>query len=73
MLEEMIFSPAGDNRHFAGPVTFLDVDDLAFDAVTSGNFHFFLLRGGRVGPHELLMDGTLYGDSKVVNLYFLKR
>lgn len=45
MMEEMIFSPAGDNRHFAGPVAFLDVDDLAFDAVTSGNFHFFSPEG----------------------------
>ena len=49
---KMIFSPAGGNRHFAGHGALLDVDDLAFDAVTSGNFHFFLLRGGRVGPHE---------------------
>ena len=40
MMEKMIFSPAGGgNRHFAGPVAFLDVDDLAFDVVTSGNFH----------------------------------
>lgn len=45
MMEKMTFSPAGDNRHFAGPVAFLDVDDLAFDAVTSGNFHFFSPEG----------------------------
>lgn len=64
-----LFTGGGFDRHFAGHGTFLDVDDLAFDAVTSGNFHFFLMRGGHVGPHELLMDGTLYGNAKVVNLY----
>lgn len=71
--EDDLFTGGGGNRHFAGHVAFLDVDDFAFDAVTSGHFHFFLLRGGRVGPHELLMDGTLYGDSKVVNLYSFKK
>lgn len=64
-----LFTGGGFDRHFAGHRTILDVDDLAFDAVTSGNFHFFLMRGGHVGPHELLMDGTLYGNAKVVNLY----
>ena len=38
MMEEVIFSPAVDNRHFAGHGAFLNVDDLAFDAVMSGNF-----------------------------------
>ena len=44
-MEETIFSPAGGNRHFAGHGALLDVDDLAFDAVTSGHFHFFSPEG----------------------------
>lgn len=32
-------------------------------------FILFLLRGGHEESHEVLMDGTLYGDAKVVNLY----
>ena len=33
-----LFTGGGFDRHFAGHGAFLNVDDLAFDAVTSGNF-----------------------------------
>ena len=39
MMEKVIFSPAGDNRHFAEHGAFLNVDDLAFDVVRIGIFH----------------------------------
>ena len=45
-MEEVIFSPAVDNRHFAGHGAFLNVDDLAFDVVTQlrRNNLYFLKR-----------------------------
>ena len=60
-MEKMIFSPAGEAIVTSrAPWPSLMSMILPSMQLRADIFIFFLLRGGRVGLHELLMGGTLY-------------
>ena len=67
MMEKMIFSPAGEAivTSQAPWPSLMSMSCLRCSYERTFSF-LFLLRGGRVGLHELLMGGTLYVEGRLL-------